>query len=856
MVLVFDALIASKFFGTKFSKNHGGGLAVIMAAVVVCAALAPRNEYEVTARSMIEWTSAVTGFSFLSCIFFIGARGYFMVRAFERKFPEFPKKRDDVPAATIVVMRIVYPTILAIFETLGASSLKGVTGMIITMSTEEDQVMHPAFWATVLMWVGCIGSTIFWLGKVYAKYPTAECLPIEIGLVTSFSICSGMLFFQEAKTLKDVITMGACSLAIPVGILWMNIPDKVCRSGKQIDVAPKAGKMDSALGGFEDGELLQRGSAEVGDEDSVGSRQRSNTVDVEHSAAHKELKEVEAEEMVVGRRKRANTVDFLDGEGAFIERYKATLVAADMVAADSADISAERNLDTNDVSLGGGPTLQTVSEQGSHGGPRKASLSVDGIGGPLVGAAEGGTGGSAEGGTGGSAEAAAAVAAAAVAAATAERLGARTGGAPMKVQLNDTQESKARKYRYMPQKSALPRERTDAVYATYRGAGFSLTMPKAKRALHEAYEKARKHAKMARERQRLKLIGGWKKGRNSVVAVVAISQQSLRHSHRIVKNAAGKAAGHLVNATNFLEPGHGPKIIETMKVSPRMRRDLRHYAEQTSDADRSPSPVVYVDEGGETVKRQEDEDKYEDEDEEDVGGDVRRNMGFGLERPKTLERAIDGALHDAGFGDDGIDGALHDAGFGDDGKEACDTGGEGSRNVGGAGGDSPSARVGQEARRLSRKYSMSVQPVMRLPAPPRLDLTRADFNGTVTSMTAPAAADRANAAAQKQPSGRTARSLLLPLSSTVESQAAASAGVTSTAGAGSSSASISNASSLAAAAVTPAGTDCGPAPKARQGTIVQMEKVEDAKMPTCQGHKRSSAEKGKSAAKVHVSDDF
>jgi hypothetical protein len=221
MVLVFDAFIASKFMGTKFSFNHIMGLCIIMLAVVCCAVFSPKAEYEVTAKAMANWASNIGGIIFLVVMFIIVTKGIFLVLMFEKRYPEFPKGREKVPQSTVITMRIVYPAILAVFETMGASSLKGVVGMLMTMSTEEGQLKHPAFWITFFIWIICIANTVIWLRKVYAKYPTAECLPTEIGLVTSFSICSGLLFYKEAQNLQEILIMSACAATIPVGITLM-----------------------------------------------------------------------------------------------------------------------------------------------------------------------------------------------------------------------------------------------------------------------------------------------------------------------------------------------------------------------------------------------------------------------------------------------------------------------------------------------------------------------------------------------------------------------------------------------------------------------------------------------------------
>lgn len=185
------------------------------------------------------------------------------VAVFERKYPSWPT-HDDCPLAEgiptkteLETMRFVYPTILALFECLGAATLKSVTalGLLLLGASQEgceslppngtlanstsnststcaaasgcnnvpapEQIYNsPAFYVAVALWLFSIVNIFVWLRKVYEKFKTTECLPTEIGMTTFLSIFTALLFFQE-YALCD-------ATSLMIGMLALNATFIVC----------------------------------------------------------------------------------------------------------------------------------------------------------------------------------------------------------------------------------------------------------------------------------------------------------------------------------------------------------------------------------------------------------------------------------------------------------------------------------------------------------------------------------------------------------------------------------------------------------------------------------------------------
>jgi hypothetical protein len=109
-------------------------------------------------------------------------------------------------------MMVIYPCALAILESVGQVGMKAVSSM---MFHTESQFSQPIFWISGTL-LGLDGLLIIlWLARVYKRFHTDDCLPVEYGLVTIISVSSGLVFFQEYKSIPQLnLAVMVCMMAI------------------------------------------------------------------------------------------------------------------------------------------------------------------------------------------------------------------------------------------------------------------------------------------------------------------------------------------------------------------------------------------------------------------------------------------------------------------------------------------------------------------------------------------------------------------------------------------------------------------------------------------------------------------
>jgi drug/metabolite transporter (DMT)-like permease len=225
-MLIFDALIARFLLKKHISRTDQLGLLIILGSIITTAFYGPQEEYSVTADCMWEWLGLWTGYATLVSLVLVLLFSFKTYSWFNKKYPHFRAQDQDKlglghagPSRKLqLMMMVIYPTNLAVFETFGQLSLKGVAGMaemhFLQGHRQTNKIM---FWVVIALWLCCVINTVVWLRRVYAKFTTIECLPVEYGLVGVFSIFGSLLFYQEYLDKHCDVFMVSCSCG---GILF------------------------------------------------------------------------------------------------------------------------------------------------------------------------------------------------------------------------------------------------------------------------------------------------------------------------------------------------------------------------------------------------------------------------------------------------------------------------------------------------------------------------------------------------------------------------------------------------------------------------------------------------------------
>jgi drug/metabolite transporter (DMT)-like permease len=206
-MLLWDLIIGRFLLHKSVTLPQFVGLGVIFVSVVVVAVVGPKEEYAITTDCLLYWTQAETGIIALSLLALVFVSNYIIYRLFVKEYPHFraidPESHMRVPEGIIpdslnMAIQVVYPTILAVTETLGSLCLKAVSAMVLSaMSNKDDsQVLTVIFFVLAVVYIAAVWAIMVWLRVVYSKFATSECLAVEYGLVAVFSIVSSLLFFQ------------------------------------------------------------------------------------------------------------------------------------------------------------------------------------------------------------------------------------------------------------------------------------------------------------------------------------------------------------------------------------------------------------------------------------------------------------------------------------------------------------------------------------------------------------------------------------------------------------------------------------------------------------------------------------
>jgi MFS family permease len=243
--LIFDAAISHYVLGIEQSKGAKMGLAIIMTSLTLCGLFSPVCEYELPVTTLEKFLFHYpTGAFWLVATPFLGVLMAWALN-FEKCYPLFGSlleeqmdelehhvkgaehptekqlveglrqkhsiaiamhtggvfehdwKRKAVPPRKIEIRAmIVFPLVLGTIEMFGQSTLKSMMGMLQHV-TAEHVSKHPLFLIMIVLWASCAANVVIWLKKVYGKFETTQCLPIEYGSNTVFCIASGLIFFRE-----------------------------------------------------------------------------------------------------------------------------------------------------------------------------------------------------------------------------------------------------------------------------------------------------------------------------------------------------------------------------------------------------------------------------------------------------------------------------------------------------------------------------------------------------------------------------------------------------------------------------------------------------------------------------------
>jgi hypothetical protein len=264
-VLVFNWLWAGIVFQNRFERSQLGGNVIILTGVVICACYATDKEETYGVEQIQDLLINPQGWGFLLAMLALFSFLYSVVYTFERSNPDFRKSPpntpvkcvkgdleestskdddirptlksppvynrppsksfheddgDDTPRIRVGTMVICYSNILAIFESIGQMCLKCGVNLAVNVMSGADDYTYVVFWGIFIVGALCFAAILVWLRKTYSRFETTECLPIQYGSVTIFSLSGGLIFFEEhdGMSQKSILMVTIGTLFLITGI--------------------------------------------------------------------------------------------------------------------------------------------------------------------------------------------------------------------------------------------------------------------------------------------------------------------------------------------------------------------------------------------------------------------------------------------------------------------------------------------------------------------------------------------------------------------------------------------------------------------------------------------------------------
>lgn len=109
------------------------------------------------------------------------------------------------------IFMLMYPIALGVEEGIAHLLMKGFLAMISTCTTGPSWI----FWLTTIVWAVLSIASVLGLKIVHSRCDCSSSLPVLYGTINSISVCSGLIFYNEAAFAADwQISLNVTGLAV------------------------------------------------------------------------------------------------------------------------------------------------------------------------------------------------------------------------------------------------------------------------------------------------------------------------------------------------------------------------------------------------------------------------------------------------------------------------------------------------------------------------------------------------------------------------------------------------------------------------------------------------------------------
>ncbi|GAB5366495.1 hypothetical protein AAMO2058_001148300 [Amorphochlora amoebiformis] len=254
-LLVFNMVFARMILKEPLTSCRIGGSVTILVGVCLVVIATPLGiPTDFSPEEVVRLLSRPEGATWIAVLLSLVIFSIFVIRAYERRYPlrlppgnrdkpetkslplpKFPRADsiDPNPGKSISVtqqssvvdmlsretqlrsplrpqewldnvMGFVYPGSLGLDEGVCHLTMKASLSMYVNCGREgQGGCNHWVIYVTTIVWITASLATLWWLKTVFQRYQTTLALPIEYGMVNVASVCSGLLFFDEASFLNS-----------------------------------------------------------------------------------------------------------------------------------------------------------------------------------------------------------------------------------------------------------------------------------------------------------------------------------------------------------------------------------------------------------------------------------------------------------------------------------------------------------------------------------------------------------------------------------------------------------------------------------------------------------------------------
>jgi hypothetical protein len=203
-VLIFNAIVARIWLKEAVVFMDYVCYLIIIAGIAMTSAFAPRNAYKFSIHETAElfkrfggivfWVITVGTLAFLHVL--IGCK-------LERKH-EKNSGYKLTSSKTYRMAMCAYPIILGIYEGLAYTMVKAAQDSFDRMANGEAQTDHWLFWFGIAVCLPIMAIIILWVRRSYARFPTTQIFPLELGALTVVSVNGGLIFYREVDQASEL----------------------------------------------------------------------------------------------------------------------------------------------------------------------------------------------------------------------------------------------------------------------------------------------------------------------------------------------------------------------------------------------------------------------------------------------------------------------------------------------------------------------------------------------------------------------------------------------------------------------------------------------------------------------------